>query len=760
MVVIFGHLVFRKGTVMQYAQIITEISIKSLEKVFTYAIPSDMQSQLTVGSVVEIPFGAGNRKLKGYVMGFTDSIDFDVSKIKYIERIYDQVGIESELLGLAIWMKQRYCCTLPTALKTLIPRKVDVKKKEDPYVQSLLDSDGLISMIESLSGDRRYESRTRALEYLMDSPFVKQKQLMEEASVSRSVLKTLEKNSVIEIIKEQVRRLPYDVDDFDVTSNLFLNSKQSEAVNAITESIENNENEVFLLHGITGSGKTEVYMQAIEKAITRGESAIVLIPEIGLTPQMVRRFVERFGDVVGVMHSRLSEGERFDQWQMARDGLLKIMIGPRSAAFAPFEHIGIIIIDEEHEMTYKSEMPPKYHAREVAIYRGHHHKCPVVLGSATPLVETYYKALDGKYRLLELPDKAEAAEALDVETVDMRMELSEGNKSILSESLRQAMAETLERKEQIILFLNRRGHSSFVSCRKCGYVLKCHRCDVSYSYHKFSNSLLCHYCGNHTHMVKKCPSCGSEHIRSFGIGTQKVEAFIQEVFPEARLLRMDYDTTSGKHGHQAVLDSFGAHEADILIGTQMVAKGHHFDNVTLVGVIAADMSLYINDFRASERTFQLITQVTGRSGRGSKKGRAIIQTYSPEHYSLQAAQNQDYISFYRNEIAFRQLMGYAPFGHMMTVLMTSKDEKYIIRLSYSIFDQLSPYEGKDMAELLGPSPASMSKIKDTYRRVIYVKSKNYKLLTTMADRLYDIMRNEDKRRIGAILIDINPMMGY
>lgn len=744
----------------KYAQIITQISIKSLEKVFTYEIPKGMKASLQVGSVVEIPFGGGNRLVKGYVLAFTDRIDFDPSKVKFIKQCYNNVGIESELLGLAMWMKGRYACTLQTALKVLIPSKVDLKKKVDPYIQLLLTPQEIGREIENLAGSSRFEGRVKALAVLMDTPFIKQEDLLEKAGIGRNIITTLLKKGFVKVIKETVNRLPYDVNDFDVTQNLSLNDAQQDAVDEVSASYMKQESDVFVLHGITGSGKTEVYMQIIERVLADGKSAIVMIPEIGLTPQMVQRFVERFGDVVGVMHSRLSQGERFDQWQMAKEGRLKIMIGPRSAAFAPFETIGAIIIDEEHEMTYKSEMPPKYHAREVAIYRAHYHKCPLVLGSATPLVETYYKALEGKYKLLELPDKANAANELIVETVDMREELMEGNKSILSHRLSEAIKSALDRSEQVILFLNRRGHSSFVSCRKCGFVLKCPRCDVSYNYHKYKDMLLCHYCGDQIAMVDKCPSCGSKHIRSFGIGTQKVETFIKEAFPQARVLRMDYDTTTGKNGHAEVLAQFEDHRADILIGTQMVAKGHHFNNVTLVGVLAADMSLYVNDFRASERTFQLITQVTGRSGRGSKQGTAIIQTYSPEHYSVLAAQKQDYKAFYRNEIAFRQLMSYAPFAHMMTVLMSSADEKYIIALSYRVKDRVNTYEEEGLASLLGPSPASMSKIRDTYRRVIYVKSENYKVLTSMANKLYDIMKQEDQRRIGSIQIDINPMMSY
>lgn len=743
-----------------YAEIIIDISIKSLEKTFTYLIPSEMAEQVGIGSIVEIPFGFGNRVRKGYVLGLTDTIDFDESKVKAIIRVFEDVTYEQELIELAAWMSRRYACTAQTALKTLLPTQPDVRKKQERFIVSQLSEAEIFTLLEELDGKKKFEARSRVLEVLLRRPYIKQQTLVESADVSVGVLTSMIKSQMIKVTHETAFRTPYDVEDFEVTHNLEANEEQRVAIKAIARSSAKKASDVYLLHGVTGSGKTEVYMQVIQKVLEAGKTAIVLIPEIGLTPMMVRRFVERFGDIVGIMHSRLSAGEKFDQWRMAKDGELKIMIGPRSAIFAPFRDIGVIIIDEEHEMTYKSEMPPKYHAREVAVWRGHKHKCPIVLGSATPLVETNFKALNGTYKKLELNSMAATSNALEVETVDMREELTEGNKSVFSMALQTAIREALERREQIILFLNRRGYAKFVSCRQCGYVIKCNHCDVPYNYHKYGHQLVCHYCNKTEPMPSKCPNCGSKHIREFGVGTQKVEDMIGEHFPEAKVQRMDYDTTSGKHGHQEVLDKFEAHEADILLGTQMVAKGHHFDNVTLVGVLAADMSLYTNDFRASERTFQLLTQVIGRAGRGRKKGKAIIQTYTPDHYSLQCARDQDYERFYRNEITYRELMDYAPFRHMMLVMLTAKEEKYIIRLSYSIRDRLAPYESPGKIEVLGPSSATVSKVNDHYRRVIYIKSESYKALTILADRLYDVVKQEDTRNIATLTIDINPMMSY
>ncbi len=745
---------------MVYAQIVTEISIKSLDRIFTYEVPQAFAQQVKIGSIVEIPFGAGNRMIKGYVVEMTDTIDFDPAKVKQISKVFDQVSYEKELIELASWMKVRYNCTMPTALKTLLPTQPNVNKKTDEFIASLLAEAQLLNMIETLDGKKKFQARVRVLEVLLRRPYIKKSVLIESASVSQSVLKTMMRDNIIKSAKEDHYRTPYDVDDYDVTENLLANNEQQEAIHRINRSIDDEESNVYLLHGITGSGKTEVYLQAVQNVLEQGKSAIILIPEIGLTPLMVKRFVERFGDVVGVMHSRLSAGEKFDQWRLAKEGQIKIMVGPRSAIFTPFEHIGLIIIDEEHEMTYKSEMPPKYHAREVAVYRGHQHKCPVVLGSATPLVESFYKAQNGTYQLITLSERAAAVTDTEVSTVDMRQELAGGNTSMFSRPLFNAINEALEKKEQIILFLNQRGYAKFVSCRQCGHVIKCDHCDVPYHYHKFKNQLLCHYCNKQMPMVNACPNCGSEHIREFGVGTQKVQDMLTKTFKRARVLRMDYDSTTGKHGHEKVLSAFERHEADILLGTQMVAKGHHFDNVTLVGVLAADMSLYTNDFRASERTFQLLTQVIGRSGRSHKAGKAIIQTYSPDHYSVQCSMNQDYERFYESEIIYRKLMGYPPFKHIMLMMFTSTDERYIIKLSNNMKQRLMKYEVAGKLELLGPAPATLSKVNDIYRQLIYVKSDAYKALTSLTHYIYKEMQEEDTQKKGSLMIDINPMMSY
>ncbi len=511
---------------------------------------------------------------------------------------------------------------------------------------------------------------------------------------------------------------------------------------------------------MTGSGKTEVYLQLIEKVIEKGESAILLIPEIGLTPQTIRRFTERFGNVVGVMHSRLNMGERFEQWQKARKGDIRIMIGARSAIFTPFQDIGIIVIDEEHEHTYKSEQNPRYHAREIAIKRSLSHRCPVVLGSATPLVDNYYKAMESQFTLLKMHGRAVEEASKDVHVVDMRKELESGNRTILSSSLKEAIEQALLRGEQVILFLNRRGYANSISCRQCGYVHRCEHCDVSMTYHKSNGRLICHLCGASKPVQKTCPQCGSKYIRAFGAGTQKIEKYIDQLFEGAAVGRMDQDTTGTKHGHQKILDAFRNREIDILIGTQMIAKGHDFHNVTVVGVLMADLSLNVEDFRGAERTFQLITQVIGRTGRGSKKGSAYIQTYQPEHYAVTMAVDEDYEGFYNEEILFRKVMVYPPFCHLLSIVTLADDEykgKDLLNQCVRIVQKMYEHEEDPVHMILGPAKTSIGKIKGKYRHRVIVKGSSYKKLTLVMKELYNRKDNDDTLKSIRLNMDLNPL---
>ncbi len=741
---------------MKYASIIINLNTKKLQDPFVYLIPESLEDEVKIGSVVDIPFGKGNKIRKGYVIELSDSLSFDVKKynIKEVSSVSRNISFASEMVELAVFISKRYFTTLNKAFNTILPTKIGTSHKKEVYVKLIKNDDFILSYIQDNTHKKSFSKRILVLKYLLKYRNVKRKDLLKDLNVSRSVLETLERSRLIDLHSNVALRLPYDSSKIARTNKLVANREQENAINIIRKSMLSDKSEVFLLHGITGSGKTEVYLQTIEEVIAMGKSAIFLIPEISLTHQTVRRVMARFGDVVGVIHSRLSAGEKYDQWKMAKEGKLKVIIGPRSAVFTPFLDIGIIIIDEEHESTYKSEQEPKYNAREVAIKRAHYHKCPVILGSATPLVENYYKAINNKYKLLKLKDKAENDKQIQVDVIDMRQEIKNNNNSIFSKALSDAIKDRLEKKEQIILFLNSRAYSRSLNCLSCGYVAKCSHCDVSYHYHKKENALICHYCDSRKAVFRTCPKCGSDKIKALGIGTQKVEQLVGEAFPSARVLRMDLDTTGGKFGHDEIISSFANHEADILVGTQMVVKGHHFSNVTLVGVLSADISLYTNDYRSSERTFELITQVIGRAGRGLKEGRGIIQTYSPSHYSIESSRTEDYISFYKREIAFRKMGEYPPFTNILVLTISSKNERYAEKL----INRLSTYLKKDddRYEVLGPTKPSRDKLADSYRRVIYVKSKSYALLLQMIDFINEVKIKEDYEKNAILSIDINP----
>ncbi|GMQ61340.1 primosomal protein N' [Vallitalea maricola] len=741
----------------KYADIIVDISHSKLDRVFQYHVPGNLTNKIVIGTVVDIPFGKGNKNLKGYVIGFTDKPNFDVDKIKDITGVASMnMSIEAHLIKLAVWMKERYACTIISALRTLIPIGKKVNEKTQKEIIRIIDVDELESYIK-MWDKKNYKALSRAGNYLLACDKCKQSAIIKKTDVSPAVILNLEKKGIIKINSERIYREPYNVNNIKRSKNKLPNMEQQKVINKVLSNL-NKESQVYLIHGITGSGKTEVYMQIIEKVLEKGQQAIVLIPEIALTPQTVRNFISRFGNQVGVMHSKLSAGEKYDGWRRARDGDISIMIGPRSAVFTPFKNLGMIIIDEEHEMSYKSEVSPKYHAREVAIKRGEMTGADVVLGSATPSLESYHLAKEGKYTLLELKEKAASTNKLDVRVIDMREELINGNKSIFSDTLRNEIQNKLFNKEQIILFLNRRGYSRFVSCRQCGYVIKCDSCDIPYTYHAFGDKLICHYCGKTINMVSKCPSCNSKYIKQFGIGTEKVESYVRKEFPTARVLRMDLDTTARKNSYDTILGKFRNGEADILIGTQMVAKGHDFPDVTLVGVIAADLSLYMSDFRASERTFQLLTQVTGRAGRSNLQGTAIIQSYTPEHYSITKSKEQDYIGFYEAEIKYRQVMNYPPFSNLLALLIQSTNSKELIKSSFELKNDILLVASRLGLEVIGPSPANVSKIKNNYRRVILLRSNGYKELMQFIIRYME--RLSIKYKDISIQMDINPLISY
>ena len=554
---------------------------------------------------------------------------------------------------------------------------------------------------------------------------------------------------------EQVYRNPVKISG-KKADEIIYTEEQRHVIESFRRDYADGKRETYLIHGVTGSGKTEVYMEMIRTVVDMGKQAIVLIPEIALTYQTVMRFYRRFGGRVSIMNSRLSAGERYDQMMRARSGQVDVMIGPRSALFTPFPDLGLIVIDEEHEPTYKSEQTPRYHARETAIKRAQTEGASVVLGSATPSMEAMYRARRGEYVLFEMKNRSRMQELADVYTVDLREELKDGNRSILSRKLTELMRDRLDKKEQIMLFLNRRGYSGFLSCRECGHVIKCPHCNVSLSVHR-DGKMRCHYCGYSVPRARECPECGSPHIGEFRAGTQQIEDIVKAAFPEARVLRMDMDTTRQKDAHEKILSAFANEEAEILVGTQMIVKGHDFPNVTLVGILAADMSLYTDDYRSGERTFQLLTQAAGRAGRGERHGEVVIQTYSPDHYAIRTAAAQDYEAFYEEEIRYRELMGYPPAENLLAVFVSCGDEALLETGCRYLKEYILRVRGQTGAEVIGPASPGIDKIKDVYRRVLYVKGENYGALVGIKDRVekyIEINSGFDKMRIQ---FDFNPM---
>ena len=742
-----------------YADIIVDISHENLDKTYQYAIPEELMDRVKVGALVKVPFGKGNRFIKGYVVSLSEIPNWDPDKIKPIAEIYENgLVIESQLIQLAYWIKDNYGSTMNDALKTVIPVKKKVKAKEKKQIKLVISKE----LAKQFLGEykrKKHTGKVRLLEALLEYGVLDQEVVQEKLSVGRETVKSLERDHLIKVTTEQLYRNP--VKEYEASRPIVkLNEKQQSIADEVIHDYMSGVRKTYYIHGITGSGKTEVYMEIIAK----GKQVIMLIPEISLTYQTVMRFYSRFGDRVSFLHSKLSGGERYDQYLRAKNGEIDIMIGPRSALFTPFANLGFLIIDEEHEGSYKSESPPKYHAREVALERARMTGSSVLLGSATPSVESYQKALSGEYRLFKMDQRAGNAKLPKVWIVDLREELKKKNKSIFSNKLKTLMEERLRNQQQIMLFLNRRGYAGFVSCRSCGHVMKCPHCDVSLTSHN-NGMLVCHYCGYEEATPKTCPVCSSKFIAAFGTGTQKVEEMVRKEFPLARVLRMDTDTTSKKGGHEEILSAFKNHEADILIGTQMIVKGHDFPNVTLVGVLAADLSLFSSDYRSGERTFQLLAQAAGRAGRGKLDGEVVIQTYQPEHYSIVTAATEDYEQFYKQEIAYRKLMAYPPAEHMVALMITSKEEDKAQIAAKVLFNKVEYFHqgNKDeetRVKTIGPVKANISKINDIYRFVIYLKCKDYPILKETKDRLEKYMEQEEFFKKCSVQFDFDPIHGY
>lgn len=755
----------------QYADIIVDISHEKLDRPFQYLVPEKWRDRLEPGMCVHVPFGNGNRLIRGYVVDVGTQCRFDPERMKEIAGVAPQdVDASDKMVALAAWIRKNYGSTMIQALKTVLPAKQSVKKLTHRYVEILMGREELTALLGE-STRKKQTAKQRVLQALLEQldenaaenattagdaetdsvrTRIPYQWLTGKLNVSGSTVNSLVKAGAVKIVTTEQYRNPVRFETTTETRKK-LSESQQYIVDEILKDFAAGKPGRYLIHGITGSGKTEVYMELIEHVVKGGRQAIVLIPEIALTYQTLMRFYRRFGDRVSVINSTLSPGEKYDQCERAKKGEIDVIIGPRSALFTPFPNIGLIVMDEEHEASYKSEAAPKYHARETAMEVARLHGAGVVLGSATPSMEAYHRAETGDYRLFTLKERLTGGSLPSVYIVDLREELKSGNRSIFGRKLQELMADRLDKGQQSMLFLNRRGYAGFVSCRACGHVMKCPHCEVSLSEHK-DGRMVCHYCGYSEPKPKLCPECGSKYILGFKAGTQQIEEKLKELFPGVRTLRMDRDTTRTKDSYEKILSAFADGEADVLIGTQMIVKGHDFPNVTLVGVLAADISLSAGDYRAGERTFQLLTQAVGRAGRGTLPGEALIQTYQPEHYAVTYAAAQDYEGFYREEMLYREMGDYPPAAHMLAVQIFSPDAKTGEKLAGKLAE-----EAKQSApRVLGPAPASIGRINDVYRFVFYVKESEYTKLVEIKDRL-ELRLEEWKPRAEQVQFDFDPM---
>lgn len=739
-----------------YANIIIDISHEKIDKTFQYRIPQEMLSRIMPGCVVQVPFGQGNTLRKGFVLEVTDQCEYDASKLKDIAGVDEAaVEVETQLIALAAWMKRRYGGTMNQALNAVLSIKKKTKRKEQRTIRLALSEEDANRMLQNYQRKHNV-ARERLLAALMEEKSLDYDHAVKELKITAALVKTLEEQGIITIEHETAYRNPVQQCNFE-HRQVFLNEEQRQVCDTVILDLKQGISKTYLLHGVTGSGKTQVYMELIDEVLKQGRQAIVLIPEIALTYQTVTRFYARFGDLVSIINSRLSIGERYDQFTRAKKGEVRVMIGPRSALFTPFENLGLIIIDEEHESSYKSESVPRYHARDVAMERARMSHASVVLGSATPSIDSYYLAKQGIYQLLELRHRVENKPLPICHTVDLREELRSGNRSILSRRLQELMEDRLSKGQQTMLFLNRRGMLGFVSCRSCGEVIKCPHCDVSLSFHK-NNKLLCHYCGYEIEAPKQCPNCQSKYISGFKAGTQKIEEIVKVRFPKARILRMDYDTTRKKESYQDILTAFSRGEADVLIGTQMIVKGHDFPNVTLVGILAADMSMNVGDYTAAERTFQLITQAAGRAGRGRCTGEVVLQTYNTTHYCIETAQRQDYEAFYEQELSYRRMCGYPPVAQMLAMIISSPSEEYAKAVAKRLSNVVSNSKIEGL-RMIGPADALIAKVNDIYRQVIYFKHQEEEALIELKDRLERFIAEKLQIKQVMISFDFNPIHG-
>lgn len=723
-----------------YIEVLTQIGAKQVDQYYIYHVPNIFIDKIKIGIRVKIPFGS--MILEGFVMNITNSISYDKNKIKDIIDIVDSSPVlNEEMIKLGKYMSENLLCSLVSAYQVMLPKalKAEIKSNIKVKYNKYLRRKKSIEEIDEYIKKCKYEGQINLLCKLKENDI--------KINKMTSTINTIIKHNLAEIYLEEEKRYTYT--GFSNYKKVTLTQEQESIVDEVTSSF--NKEETYLLYGVTGSGKTEVYMNIIENTLKQGKEAIMLVPEISLTPQIVGKFISRFGNKISVLHSKLSDTERYDEYRKITEGESKIVIGTRSAIFVPFKNIGVIIIDEEHTSSYKQENNPRYNAKDIAVWRSNYHKCPVVLGSATPSLESFARAGNKVYKLLTLTNRVGTSILPTVEIIDMKDEVKKGN-FILSQKLKTKIKEKLEKKQQIILLLNRRGYSSIISCKECGHVEKCPKCDISYTYHKTSNNLKCHYCSTSIPLSNKCSKCGSTNIKDYGLGTEKLEEELNKLY-QARIVRMDVDTTSKKGAHQKIIDDFGNYKYDILIGTQMIAKGLDFPNVTLVGVITADTMLSTPDFRASENTFQLLSQVSGRAGRGNSKGEVIIQTYNPEHYSITLSKEHNYIEFYKEEMKMRKLLKYSPYYYMAVINISSKDYD----LGFKESNKMGTYLRNNLNNetiVLGPSMANIFKINNIYHYQIIIKYRSDdKLKQTL--KFIDNMYKQNTKIV--VEIDLNPI---
>ncbi|MGE7903742.1 primosomal protein N' [Peribacillus sp. NPDC094092] len=801
---------------MDIASVIVDVPAKQTDREFDYRIPEKWNQVIKPGMRVIVPFGP--RMVQGFVTGLKAKSDF--AKLRNIKEPMDLEPIlNDELLQLGDWLTIEAMCFKISALQAMLPaamkakyekviKVVEDKKDQLPlFIQNLFGKNDSISWKDVIEGEnaslfqkemqngnleliynvknRLNKKMVRVIKPLLSPKELKEmasalssqakkqqellqyfiehqetiplKDLLELINTSSGTVKSLVSKGALAELDREIYRDPYENRVFEKSTPFTLTAEQTAALKPINEKIHHDEHDVFLLYGVTGSGKTEVYLQAIASVIEKGKEAIMLVPEISLTPQTVKRFKERFGEQVAVMHSGLSVGEKYDEWRKIHRKEVKVVVGARSAVFAPFENLGLVIIDEEHESSYKQEETPRYHARDVAIERAKSYRCPVILGSATPTLESFARAKKNVYKLLTLSQRMNENELPSVDIVDMREELRTGNRSMFSELLFTKLKDRLEKGEQTVLMLNKRGHSSFVMCRSCGLVINCPNCDISLTYHRFNDIMKCHYCGFEEGMPSVCPECESEHIRFFGTGTQKVEEELAKILPEARVIRMDVDTTSKKGSHERLLNAFGEGKADILLGTQMIAKGLDFPNITLVGVLSADTMLHLPDFRSSEKTFQLLTQVSGRAGRHQLPGEVVIQTYTPEHYSIELSALQDFDAFYEREMHLRRQSHYPPYYYVVLITVSHEDLMKTVSVTEKITNYLGSRLNRDSI-VLGPVASPISRINNRYRYQCLIKYKREPDLNQHLRTLLEHYQKETAQNHLQISIDLNPQI--